>query len=142
MPLLDVNVVLALHRVDHAQHVVAFSWFDELLGRGGSFSVPTVIWGSFVRIATNRRAFRTPTPLPAVFDFIEDICAQPGYLPTTPGPRHLSLLRDVCESSEAEGDLVPDAVLAALALEYGSEIVTFDRDFARFTSIRHQRLSG
>ncbi|MGH3927497.1 MAG: PIN domain-containing protein [Pseudonocardiaceae bacterium] len=39
------------------------------------------------------------------------------------------------------GDLVPDAVIAAIALEYGCEVVTLDRDFARFTSVRHERPS-
>ena len=46
----------------------------------------------------------------------------------------------MCEDFDATGDLVPAAVLAVLAAEHGAEIVTMDRDFARFTSVRHTLL--
>jgi predicted nucleic acid-binding protein len=32
-----------------------------------------------------------------------------------------------------------DAVIAAIAAEHNCEVITFDRDFARFTSVRHRR---
>ena len=35
---------------------------------------------------------------------------------------------------------MPDAVIGALAVEHSCEVVTLDRDFARFSSVRHQRL--
>ena len=50
-----------------------------------------------------------------------------------------SFLRRLCEEPEAAGDLVPDAVIGAVAVEHGCEVVTLDRDFARFGSVRHRR---
>jgi uncharacterized protein len=32
--------------------------------------------------------------------------------------------------------LVPNVVLAALAIEHGCEVVTADRDFTKFTDVR------
>jgi uncharacterized protein len=135
--LLDVNVVVAAHRVDHAQHASARPWFDELLDGTERFSVPTVVWGSFVRLATSRRIFQRPTPLKETFEFVESVCAHEHHVLLGPGPTHLELLRKVCEEGDATGDLVADAILAAIALEHGCAIASFDRDFARFPSIDH-----
>ena len=137
MYLLDVNVVLAAHRDDHPQHEFVRAWFDELLAGDGPFTVPAPVWASFLRLATNRRIFPVPTPLDAAFAFVEAVTCQPHHLPLGPGPRHLALLRTQCEEADARGDLVPDAVLAAIAVEHGCTVATLDRDFARFPSTRH-----
>ena len=139
MFLLDVNVVLAAHRADHPHHQPVRAWFDEMLGGDEPFAVPASVWGSFLRLATNRRIFEVPTPRAHAFAFIEAACAQPHHLRLTPGPRHLTLLRDLCDEADATGDLVPDAVIGAVAVEYSCELVTLDRDFARFPSVRHFR---
>jgi toxin-antitoxin system PIN domain toxin len=138
--ILDVNVVLAAHRADHVHHAHVRRWFDELLAGDGDFGVPDLVWGSFLRLATNRRIFNVPTPRIDAFTFIDATIAQPRHLTVAPGPRHLTLVRRLCDEADATGDLVPDAVLGAIAVEHGASIATLDRDFARFTSVRHQRL--
>jgi predicted nucleic acid-binding protein len=45
------------------------------------------------------------------------------------------------QASGAAGNLVTDAHLAALAIEHGAAVVSYDRDFARFEGVRH-RLPG
>ena len=142
MFLLDVNVVLAAHRGDHPQHPPVRAWFDEAIAGVEPFAVPDLVWASFLRLATNRRIFEVPTPRADAFAFIEAACAQPRHLRLTPGPTHLALVRDLCEEADASGDLVPDAVIGAIAVEYGCELVTLDRDFARFPSVRHLRPPG
>ncbi len=137
MLLLDANVLVAAHRGDHPQHGSLRHWFNNLLGGDESFCVPTTVWASFLRLVTNRRIFEVPTPLDDAFAFVEAVVAQPLHLLVGPGPRHLALLRRVCEESAASGDLIPDAVLAAVALETGSIVASLDRDFARFPSVRH-----
>lgn len=141
MLLLDVNIVLAAHRDDHPHHTAIRAWFDRLLASEAPFTVPTIVWTSFLRLATNRRIFEVPTPRAEAFAFIQATCAQPHHLLTSPGPRHLTLLKRLCDEADAVADLVPDAVIGAVALEHGCEVVTLDRDFARFSSVRHQRLS-
>jgi toxin-antitoxin system PIN domain toxin len=137
--LLDVNVVLAAHRGDHPQHAPVRSWFDEMLTGEERFAVPMLVWASFLRLATNRRIFEVPTPRAEAFEFIEATCAQPLHLAVAPGSRHLALLRGLCDEADAVGDLVVDAVIAAVAVEHSCEVVTLDRDFARFSSVRHRR---
>jgi hypothetical protein len=53
-----------------------------------------------------------------------------------PGERHWGIFRRLCNEVGARGNLVPDAYLAALAIESGSEWVTTDRDYARFPGLR------
>lgn len=139
MLLLDVNIVLAAHRDDHPQHDAVRSWFDGMIIDGKRFTVPALVWWSFLRLTTNRRIFEVPTPRPEAFAFVEATSAQPSHIPVSPGPRHLDLLRQLCEEADASGDLVADAVIAAVALEHGCDVVTLDRDFARFESVRHLR---
>lgn len=142
MLLLDVNVVLAAHREDHPQHGPVRGWFDDMLGGEERFCVPSSVWASFLRVTTNRRIFAAPTPLPDAFAFIEATCAQALYLSVEPGPRHLPLLRRLCAEADAAGDLIPDAVIAAIALEHSCAIITLDRDFARFAAVAHRRPGG
>jgi uncharacterized protein len=137
--LLDANVVLGAHREDHPHHASVRGWFDQMLAGDERFAVPMLVWASFLRLATNRRIFEVPTPRTDAFEFIDATRAQPLHLPIAPGPRHLTLLRSLCEEADALGDLVPDAVIAAVAAEHNCEIVTLDRDFARFESVRHRR---
>lgn len=140
MYLLDVSVVLAAHRDDHPHHRRIRPWFDDLLAGDEPFTVPHLVWASFLRLATNRRIFTEPTPRGDAFAFINATSAQPHHLPAAPGPRHLVLLEAACEEADATGDLIPDAVLVALATEHGCRVATLDRDFARFPSVQHMLL--
>lgn len=83
-----------------------------------------------------------PSPIATVFEFIDEVRGQPSYVPVEPAERHLSILGKICAESQVRGDLVPDAILAAIALENACEIVTLDRDFARFPSLRYKLLAS
>lgn len=139
MKLLDVNVVLATYRDDHPLFDPARAWLDRLLQAGARFSVIDLVAGSFVRLVTNRRIFFIPTPAQDAFAYLRALRAQPGHLTLVPGPRHLELFESLCVGSDANGDLAPDAQLAAIALEHGAEVISFDRDFSRFADVRWSR---
>ncbi|MDP2710980.1 MAG: type II toxin-antitoxin system VapC family toxin [Solirubrobacteraceae bacterium] len=137
MYVLDVNVLVAAHRDDHVHHAPVDRWFRTMIAGVEPFAVPSLVWTSFLRLVTGRHVFSPSTPPAAAFAFADGICAQPHYLPIEPGPTHLRLLRRLCDEAGATGNLVPDAALAAIALEHDGTIVSIDRDFARFTSIDH-----
>jgi uncharacterized protein len=137
--LLDVNVVLASFRDDHPDFTIARPFLDDLLATGEPFGVPWVVWWSFLQLATNPRVFKVPTPPGEAFEFMHALRAQPGHMTLDAGPRHMICLRSACSRGEASGDLIPDTVLAAIAAEHGCELVSFDRDFARFPDLRWTR---
>ncbi|MGH9111708.1 MAG: type II toxin-antitoxin system VapC family toxin [Acidimicrobiales bacterium] len=135
MKLLDVNMVVAAHRTDHPQHDVVGSWFAALTSGDEQFWVPDTVWASFVRISTNRRIFAVPTPLDAAFAFLRAVREQPNHVNLAPTDHHLALFETLCQDGDAPGDLAAHAYLAALALDHGCELVSLDRDFARFSGL-------
>jgi uncharacterized protein len=141
LKLLDVNVVLAAHRDDHPDFVLARTWLEQTLAVDKQFSIVDLVAGAFLRIATNRRIFSIPTPVDEAFAYLKALRAQPTHVMLAPGPRHLTLLEELCGGAEASGDLVADAQLAAIALEHACELVSFDRDFARFPELKWIRPS-
>lgn len=136
MILLDVNVVLALHRADHPHHAAVRGWFDDFSGGEEPFCVPDVVWASFIRIATSRRIFEVPTPAGEAFGFLRAVRSHPNHVAVVPGEEHLALYEELCRRFDATGDLTADAYLAAIAQEQGCALASLDRDYARFESVR------
>jgi uncharacterized protein len=96
-------------------------------------------WASFVRVTTNRRVYSVPTPLSEAFEFVRAVGMQPGHVHARPDHRRLAVFERLCAGSDAVGDLVPDAFLAAAAVALGASVASFDRDFARFDQLRWER---
>ena len=69
-------------------------------------------------------------------EFTSIIRGQPHAEVVSPGGRFWEIFADLCRKADAVGKLVPDAYLAALALERGCELITADRDFRRFPGLR------
>lgn len=90
----------------------------------------------FVRVVTHRRVFRTPSDLDQALDFAHAIRGRANAVQIAPGPRHWEIFGRLCADAGARGNLVPDAYLAALAIEAGCQLISTDRDFARFEGLR------
>ena len=115
------------------------AWFDEMLGGNERFAVPGVRVDGVPATHHEPPHLRGPTPRPEAFAFADATLAQPLHLEVGPGRRHVELLRALCEEADAVDDLIADAAIAAVAVEHGCELITLDRDFARFKSVRHKR---
>jgi predicted nucleic acid-binding protein len=59
----------------------------------------------------------------------------PAWVPG-PTPRHAEILARLLATPGVHGNLVPDAHLAALAIEHGLELNSTDGDFARFAGLK------
>lgn len=95
-----------------------------------------LVLSRFLRVVTHPRAMTTPAPVEAALGFAAALREQPNAMILSPGPRHWGIFERLCREAGATGNLVPDAYLAALAIEHGAEVVTADRDFARFPGVR------
>lgn len=136
MILLDVNVLVAGHRPADPRHEKTRRFLDDLFSAPTAFTVPDVVLTAFVRITTDARILSPPTPLGEALDLAAAISALPNHRRVTPGARHWDLFAEACRGGDARGPLVSDAWLAALAIEHGCELLSFDRDFARFPGLR------
>jgi uncharacterized protein len=136
MVLLDVNVVFYAHRAEYAQHQVSLQWLEGLLSSGDIFVATNATLSAVVRLSTNHRWLDKPSTPEQVFSFCNEVRNSPGWIDLSPGPRHWEIFERLCLASNVRGDLVPDAFLAALAIEHDCELISFDRGFRRFPGVR------
>lgn len=136
MDLLDVNVLLNAHRTEQPDHEPIRLWLVQRISEQHPFAVPGLVLSGFLRIATSPRAFASPTPLQAALEVVESIRSRPHCVVIEPGPGHWPIFTDLCRRVRARGNVVPDAWLAAMAIETGSELVSMDRGFAGFPGLR------
>lgn len=139
MMLIDVNVLVYVHRIDARDHPAYLTWWQERLASDAAFGVSDVALSGFLRIVTHPRIFAPPTPLETALRFVNEIRDLPNFVEVRPGTRHWGIFTGLCRAANAKGNLIPDAYFAALAIESGSEWITTDRDYARFPGLRWRR---
>lgn len=136
MRLVDVNVLVYAFREDAPGHAEHRAWLEALVSSDEAYAVSDHILSGFLRIVTHPRIFHPPAPIEAALTFAEAFRSRPNAVPVAPGSRHWEIFTKLCREAGAKGNLVPDAWLAALAIEQGCEFMTTDRDYARFTALR------
>lgn len=136
MILLDVNVLVYAHREETRQHAAYARWLAEALHSEEPCAVNGVALAGMVRLVTNPRIFQTPSPTERALEFCAALRERPNVLRVEPGERHWPIFTRLCHDAGAKANLIPDAWLAALAVESGSELITADRGFARFPGLR------
>jgi toxin-antitoxin system PIN domain toxin len=136
MILPDVNVLIYSFREDTSHHTLCRAWLRQIVQSETRFGVSPLTLAAVVRIATDRRIFKNPSTPDDAFSFCEDLLGQPHCQIVKPGERHWNIFRRLCIETETRGPRVTDAWYAALAIEWGCEWITFDRDYARFPELR------
>lgn len=131
----DVNVLLAGFRADHPHHRRARGFLETARSSSDIIGLGDVALASVVRLATNPRVFVRPDTAAAVLAYLDALIESPGQL-VRAGTTHWSRFTELCRHLQLRGNLVPDAYLAALALEQGAELITFDRGFGRYPGLR------
>ncbi len=136
--LLDANLLLyAVHR-GAAEHEAAVAWLTEQLNGPRRIGLPWQSLSAFLRIATHPRAFERPLSPGTAWSRVEDWLSAPAAWIPQPGPDYRRILRQLIESHDVRGNLMPDATLAALAIEHGVPLCSTDADFARFDTLHWQ----
>lgn len=134
----DVNILVNAHRLDAPDHDRYHDWLDAARTDHERLGVPDVVASGFLRVVTHPKVFREPSPLANALKFDESLRGSPAFVALNPGERHWEIFTALCRDADARGNLVPDAFLAAIALENNATIVTADRGFARFRRVRLQ----
>jgi toxin-antitoxin system PIN domain toxin len=138
MILLDANLLIYAHVESFPQHALAKSWLDARLSSGDAVGLPWASRLAFVRIVTNPRVFERPEPIAEAWRQVEAwLDVEAVWIPS-PGERHRTVLTALPARGGLAANLVPDAHLAALAIEHGLLLCSTDGDFARFPGLRWQ----
>lgn len=138
MILVDANILIYAHIESTSQHAAARGWLEAQLNGSTRVGLP---WGSllaFLRVTTSPRIFPRPVPMSiATLQVSEWLSAEPVWVPQ-PTERHADVLSSLLALPGMHGNLVPDAHLAALAIEHGLILCSVDGDYARFSGLRWQ----
>jgi toxin-antitoxin system PIN domain toxin len=132
----DVNVLIYAFRADSQDHPMYRRWLTDVVNGDGAYGISPQVLASVVRISTHFRIYREPSPLGEVLEFCNVLLEAPNATVIAPRDRHWSIFQALCRRSKASGNLVPDAWLAALAIEAGCEWITTDGDYARFPGLQ------
>lgn len=134
--LLDANLLLFAADKESRFHTKAHKWLTDQLDGDRRIGMPWLSLGAFLRIATNPRIYELPLDPVEAWGYIEDWLANDMVWVPTSTERHAEILGELVKRYQLRGNLIPDAQLAALAIEHGLEVCSADTDFARFTEIR------
>jgi len=136
MRLVDANILVYAHVASFAQHEVARAWLDDRLNGIDRIGLPWPSLLTFVRLVANPRVFARPESVGDAWRQAREwLSCRAAWVPL-PTDRHEDFLGPLLETSGLRSNHVPDADLAALALEHGLALCSTDADFARFPGLR------
>ena len=136
MILVDANLLLYATIPQFPQHARARAWLDGRLNGAARVGLPWESLTAYLRLATNPRLFERPAPMSEAWLQVQEwLDREPVWIPS-PTERHAEALGRLIAQANVASRLVPDAHLAALAIEHGLELCSNDGDFARFPGLR------
>ena len=136
MILVDSNLLLYAHDTSSEFHSPARLWWDAQLSGAEPVCLSWPVLSGFIRIATNARVHRRPMSAQEATDRIQSWLDQPCVRVVVPTEQHWEIFRGLLRESNAVGNLVYDAHLAALAVEHNCELYSSDQDFSRFRGLK------
>lgn len=133
--LVDANILLFAVDTLSPFHRHASSWLEAQLRGTRRIALPWDSLNAFLRVSTSAHVFDRPLDSARAWRHVKDWLAPAHAWIPVPGEDHAEILGTLVDRYRPTGRLVPDTVLAALALEHGLAVASADTDFARFTEI-------
>jgi uncharacterized protein len=134
--LVDANLLVYARVASLPQHAAAREWLDSRLNDTPRVGLPWASLLTFLRLVSSRRIFERAERVTEAWRQVERWLGLPSVWVPAPTDRHPELLGRLLSDVGERADLVPDAHLAALAMEHGLELCSTDGDFARFSGLR------
>jgi hypothetical protein len=134
--LVDANLLLYAVNEDAPQHRKARAWLEAVLSGTEPVGFDWTVLLAFLRLSTRSAVFPRPLTAAQALELVDSWLAQPCAEIVDPAERHVEVLARLLEPLGTAGNLVSDAHLAALAIEFGAELCSCDADFSRFPGLR------
>lgn len=132
----DVNVLVYAYNEDAPRHAEYRTWLESSANGAEPVGLSSIVASGFVRVVTHPKVLARPLTVEAAIELIDDLRSAPAVVPLEPGRQHWTIFTGLCRAVLARGNAVPDAYLAALALEQGCTWYSGDRGFARYPGLR------
>ncbi|MEB3067959.1 TA system VapC family ribonuclease toxin [[Mycobacterium] vasticus] len=134
--ILDANLLLYAVDEDSKHNPTASAWLEDVLAGPNRIGLPWQTIGAFLRIATHPRVAANPLTATQAWGYVADWLAVPVVWIPPAIESTARVYARICAQVDVTGNLVPDAQLAALAMEHGVELASADTDFQRFPGLR------
>lgn len=131
----DANLILYAYDTESSFQDDAARWWSSLLSGSEPVGLCSVVVFAFLRLSTHGRVYTTPLTTAEATERITSWLERPNVRLLVAGPDHVESVCALLAQAGTAGNLVTDAQIAALALEYGATVHTADTDFARFTDL-------
>jgi toxin-antitoxin system PIN domain toxin len=133
--LLDANILVYAANHSAPEHEAARGWLDAHLSGTARVGLPWPSLLAFVRLVSNPTVLRNPVSPAAAWRQVDEwLSCAPVWTPL-PTARHSEVMKDLLAAPHVTSRMVPDAHLAALAIEHGLTLCSTDGDFARFRGL-------
>ena len=133
--IVDANLLLYAVDQNSPHHLSASAWVESVMSGPQRIGLPWQTIGAFLRIVTHPRVTTNPLDSATAWGFVSEWLVQPQVWIPPAGERTAQILGRLLADG-VTGNLIPDAQLAALAIEYGVPVASNDSDFARFPECR------
>ena len=140
MKLPDVNVLLYAANQASTEHEEARTWLESAFNEPGGVGLAWVALLGFIRLSTRRGIFPKPLSVEDAIAVVQTWLAHERATVLHPSERHVSILGRLLVGAQTAGNLTTDAHLAAIAIEHGAILGSFDQDFERFSGLRFEAL--
>ena len=132
----DINLLVYAYNDGAPDHEAARRWWEGLVNGAERVGVPWIVATGFVRLMTHPRVLTAPVSPTDAIALVSDWFRYAHVSPINPGAEHLTHLQRNLEAAGVGANLVTDAHIAALAMEYQAEVHSNDADFSRFPGLR------
>lgn len=131
----DVNLLIYAHDSTAPAHRKARAWWESTLSGSEPVGIPWIVVLAFVRLMTHPTLSDNPMTVAQARERVEAWlrCDQVRLL--TPETTACDRFFDLLAATGTGGNLCTDALIAALAEEFGGTVYSNDADFARFPGI-------
>ncbi len=136
MLFVDVNVLIYAHRQESPDHAQYAAWIESARSGEETLGLADAVLGGFLRIVTNHRIFRDPTPLDTALDYVRGLQLSPSAIRAEPTNRVWGIFAELAKDVGARANTIPDTFLAAAAIDLNATMVTADKGFAKFARLR------
>ncbi len=141
MILWDVNLWVYAFRADSPLHSVARETLNEPIVTREPFLFYPFVAASFMRLVTNPTIFVEPSDVYESWRFLDTLETNPAAKHAEVDRQTYAMFKHLCLVTQASGNDVPDALLAASALRHGALLITTDKDLLRYPGIEVRLIS-
>lgn len=131
----DVNLLLYAYDAESDFHASSTVWLEEVLSNEEVYFSWHTITG-FLRIITNSRGSAAPLSLSQAIEIVSEWLDLENTHLVSMSKKNWPLFAKMLTESQATGNLVMDAHVAAIALSCGATVASTDRDFTRFPGLQ------